>query len=82
MSRFSLPSQRPSGKSVTPQEAPQDTFQAQGAELIVFVTPAGTRIVNPATSEKQAIRNAALERAVAPQLRDLRRAVERLGVGR
>ncbi len=92
MSRFSLPSQRPAVHSVTPHEAlrgtgghsdtQRDTFQTQNAELIIFLTPAGTRVVNPAISETQALRNAALERAVAPQLRDLRRAVTRLGTGR
>lgn len=91
MSRVTHPN-APFNRSIPPHEALRDTpapaeasreaFQVQGAEFIVFVTPTGTRIVNPATSEKQAIRNATLERAVAPQLRELRRAVTRLGAGR
>lgn len=65
-----------------PAEASREAFQVQGAEFIIFVTPGVLRIVNPAITEKQARANVNLEHAVAPQLRDLRRAVTRLGAGR
>jgi len=80
---YSVPSRHaPCTPNGITRDTPRDTLQPQNAEIIIFLTPAGLRVVNPATSEKQARANAALERAVAPQIRELRRAVGRLGAGR
>lgn len=75
MSTISRSSNPVNGKGST------DRQRCPDAEIIIFVSPIGLRVVNPATTEKQARANTNLERAVAPELRELRRAVTRIGAG-